>query len=189
MANSKAGSDPRETAQQPSPQDEPALRAAITDAAAAVRRYLFGMCGRWELAEDLAQEALLKAWSRRDSFGGRCDVRTWIFTIARNHWLDALRKKRLARTQDGSAMEQVADNLPPVHHSLAHAEMAAALAKAVAGLPEEQREALALRESEGLTFNQIAELTNVPAATVKSRVRYALLKLADELAAFRGGIA
>ena len=60
---------------------------------------------------------------------------------------------------------------------------------ALGTLPAAQREALALRESEGLTFRQIADLLKVPAATVKSRVRYALIKLADELKAFRPELA
>ena len=52
-------------------------------------------------------------------------------------------------------------------------------------LPSDQRDALALRESQQLTFRQIAEVLSVPVATVKSRVRYALLKLAEELKGFQ----
>ena len=63
-------------------------------------------------------------------------------------------------------------------------ELAAAVAAAMEKLPALQREALALRESDGLTFRQIAELLGIPAATVKSRVRYALSKLADKLKPF-----
>ena len=68
------------------------------------------------------------------------------------------------------------------------AELASAVKRALARLPDEQREALALRESEGLTFDQIGQLLGVPTATVKSRVRYALLKLADDLRPYQDGI-
>lgn len=60
-------------------------------------------------------------------------------------------------------------------------ELAGAVRLAMDKLPADQREALALRESEGLSFKDVAEILDIPVATAKSRVRYALLKLADEL--------
>ena len=167
-----------------------ALRAAIMGSTPAVRQYLFGMCGRWHEAEDIAQEAMLKAWAKRQSFDGRADPRTWIFSIARNHWLDRLRRRRV-RPQEGPMPEEPVETArcaSPV--TLAgRSELAAAVAAALDKLPAEQRESLAMRESEGLTFRQIADVLGVPAATVKSRVRYALLKLADELKPFEGYLA
>ena len=71
---------------------------------------------------------------------------------------------------------------PP--EAAARGELAEALQRAMAELPDDQREALALRESERLTFPQMAEVLGVPLATAKSRVRYALLKLARDLRAF-----
>ena len=68
----------------------------------------------------------------------------------------------------------------------AGAELRQAVARAMSQLPPEQREALALRESDGLSFAQIADVTQTPVATVKSRVRYALLKLAEQLREWNG---
>jgi RNA polymerase sigma-70 factor (ECF subfamily) len=167
-------------------QDDESLRAALGEAGRAVRRYLFGLCGDWHEAEDLAQEALLRAWTNRHGFDGRAGVRTWIFAIARNHWLDRLRRRRLRPREE--PMDQplpATDSQPPPPVIAQRAELAAAVGEAVARLPTEQREALALRESGGLTFSQIGHLLGVPSATVKSRVRYALMKLADELKPFR----
>jgi RNA polymerase sigma-70 factor (ECF subfamily) len=162
------------------------MRAALSEAGPAVRRYLYGMCGRWHEAEDLAQETLLKAWRKRDGFDGRADVKTWVFRIARNHWLDRLRRRRVRPLEQSMIAElHTASVASGPLQSAARGELAAAIEQAMGKLPDEQREALALRESEGLTFVQIAVLTNVPAATVKSRVRYALLKLADELKAYK----
>jgi len=161
------------------------MRAVFVKAAPAVRRYLFGTCGDWHEAEDLAQEALLKAWRARQSFDGRADLKTWIFTVARNHWRDRLRRRRARPTEQTVDEESVV--VASRHNPAAvvqRSELAEAIERAVAALPAEQREALALRESEGLTFTQIGQMLGVPTATVKSRVRYALLKLARELKAF-----
>jgi len=162
-----------------------ALRAALGASGPAVRRYLFGMCGDWDAAEDLAQEALLRAWRRRDSFDGRAEATTWIFAIARNHWLDRLRRARARPREEPMSTEPAApDDRPGPPDAARRRELADAIRRALAVLPDAQREALALRESEGLTFRQIGEMLGVPTATVKSRVRYALVRLADELKPF-----
>lgn len=162
------------------------MRAAIAGAAGPVRRFLFTMCGRWDQAEDLAQDALLKAWRNRDSFRGQSGATTWIFAIARNHWLDSLRrKKRQAKSEPMDEQLVISDPSSQPHATAARRELAEVLRRAMDTLPPDQREALALRESEGLRFPEIAELLAVPVATAKSRVRYALLKLADELAHLR----
>ena len=161
------------------------MRAAVADTGGAVRRFLFGMCGDWHVAEDLAQESLLKAWRSRASFDGRANVRTWVFTIARNTWVDYLRQRRV-RGAEGT-MDQaiaIASMAPGPVASASRREFSTQMELALARLPGEQREALAMRESDGLTFPEIARLLELPVATVKSRVRYALTKLANELRAF-----
>jgi RNA polymerase sigma factor (sigma-70 family) len=161
------------------------MRAAVSDAGGAVRRFLFGMCGDWHVAEDLAQESLLKAWRSRASFDGRANVRTWVFTIARNTWVDYLRRRRVRGAEE--TMDQAtatASTAPGPVASASGREFSVQMELALARLPDEQREALAMRESDGLTFPEIARLLELPLATVKSRVRYALTKLARELRAF-----
>lgn len=76
---------------------------------------------------------------------------------------------------------QIGSADPGPETAASRGELIVAITAAMEKLPAEQREALALRESGGLTFRQIAETLGVPTPTVKSRVRYALLKLADEL--------
>jgi len=161
------------------------MRAAISDAGGAVRRFLFGMCGDWHVAEDLAQESLLKAWRSRASFDGRANVRTWVFTIARNAWTDYLRRRRVRGVEE--TMDQATATVSMAPSPVASAsgrEFSVQMELAMSRLPSDQREALAMRESDGLTFPEIARLLELPVATVKSRVRYALTKLAGELRAF-----
>lgn len=162
------------------------LRAAIGNAGFAVRRFLFGMCGNWDRAEDLAQEVLLKAWRKRESFDGRAKVTTWVFAIARNHWLDRLRRKRTSpRTEPMNEDMYISHVGESPSAAAGRGELARAVGAALTTLPPEQREALAMRESESLSFVQIAHVLSIPVSTAKSRVRYALLKLADELKPFR----
>jgi len=165
--------------------DTLALRARLGEVGPAVRRYLFGMCHDWDEAEDIAQEAMLKAWRKLDSFDGRAELATWVFTIARNHWRDRLRRKRRRPETQSMTGEYVAARTEPPGAAAQRDELAGIVRRAVAGLPDEQREALALRESEGLTFVQIGEMLGVPTGIVKSRVRYALGKLADELKSYK----
>jgi RNA polymerase sigma-70 factor (ECF subfamily) len=167
--------------------DAEEVRAALNVAAPAVRRFLFGMCGCWHEADDLTQDALLKAWRKRDSFHGRAAAKTWIFRIARNEWLERLRRRRVRpKGQVLVAEEHSAPSADQPASAAMRGERARAIEAAMADLPAEQREALALRESDGLTFPQIAAMLDVPVGTVKSRVRYAVLKLARQLTAFRG---
>ena len=164
-----------------------ASREAMAAHGPALRRYLFGLCGCWHRADDLTQDVLLKAWRARDGFAARSSLRTWLFTIARNHWRDQLRRQKVRPESQPVTAETltIPDSRPGPDRQTRRAEFAAAFTAALDHLPPEQREALALRESEGLSFAEAAEVLGVPVATVKSRVRYALLKLADLLAPHR----
>jgi len=167
------------------PLDADEMRAAVSGVGESVRRFVFGMCGDWHVAEDLAQESLLKAWRSRASFDGRANVRTWVFAIARNTWLDYLRRRRVRGVEE--TMDQATatvSKVPGPFASASRREFSTQMESALTRLTSEQREALAMRESGGLTFPQIARLLELPVSTVKSRVRYALMKLADELRAF-----
>ena len=185
MAVSNANCASKSVSVRTGERSEESLRRDLPDAATAVRRYLFGLCGNWDEAEDLAQEALLKVWRKRHSFDGRSNVRTWIFAVARNHWLDCLRRRKVRPREQSMEHDPQSGSGQPTPPAMAErVELAEAVRLAVDKLPEEQREALSLRESEGLTFREIGQLLGVPTATAKSRVRYALLKLADHLKPF-----
>ena len=177
---------PEAVGEKPTGRDELSLRRAIAEAFDPLRRFMYLQCGAWHEAEDVAQEALLRAWRSRESFDGRADPRTWIFAIARNHWRD-----RLRRLDSGPRIQGMSDALklmepaPGPAAAAGRGEIGQAVRAAMARLPSEQREALALRESQGLTFREIAAVSGVPIPTAKSRVRYALLKLAEELKNFR----
>lgn len=165
--------------------DAERLRAGLVEAAPAVRRFLFGLCGDWHRSEDLLQESLLKAWQNRDRFDGRAGLKTWVFTIARNHWLTNLRQQaRRSREEPVSESYEMGQDSRP-EAAASRGELAEAVARALARLPSEQREVLALREHGGLTVAEVAAVLGVPVGTAKSRARYALVRLAEDLEPFR----
>jgi RNA polymerase sigma-70 factor (ECF subfamily) len=124
------------------------------------------------LAGDALQEAALKAWRRFETFQGG-DGKTWLLAIVRTSVIDLMRQKRrdLAGTLDGQdawASAEKTDSSPL--SSLLRREHAGAVNDAVWNLPEAMREILVLREIEGLSYAQIAQVLEVPVGTVMSRI-------------------
>lgn len=156
-----------------------------------VRRYqrrVFGLAvgilaDRGE-AEDVAQEALLRAWRHAPVFDARRgSVESWVLTITRNLSIDALRKRRsvsidpdelvaLAIASGGASTEDLA---------LARTVQRPVLA-ALASIPLEQRRAVILASLYGRTAQEISDSEAIPLGTAKTRIRTGLLKLRDLLA-------
>jgi RNA polymerase sigma-70 factor (ECF subfamily) len=128
-------------------------------------------------AEDLAQETLLEAWRSLGRFDGRCRLGTWLFGILRNRWLKSLRKKK-PPVVEGEVVEAVmaAEQAAP-DWRLEQAEEAAQLRRALAALPDGQREVLELRFLGQASLEDIAKVLDCPLGTVKSRLHHGLEKL------------
>lgn len=151
-----------------------------------VFRFLCRFVGDAARADDLAQDCWLRfiGAAPRWKDGGR--FRTWLYAVARNLATDAARRARFrehrsldALTADGRCSGGALD--PPSGTPEGDVLLRAALEGAIALLPEEQREVFLLREVEGITFAEIAEVTGAPVPTVKSRMRYALEALRTSL--------
>ncbi|MFO0749251.1 MAG: RNA polymerase sigma factor [Myxococcota bacterium] len=151
-----------------------------------------------ETAQDLVQEVFLRVVKNASSFRAESRFSTWIFTIARNLCVDALRRAKHRHTvaldaplkageSDGATMlDMVKDDKPIADSRLSDKRFSGALEEALGSLPEEQREVFLMRELQGLKFREIADIVGVPENTVKSRMRYALESLRQRLAAFGG---
>jgi len=128
-------------------------------------------------AEDLAQETLLEAWRSLGRFDGRCRLGTWLFGILRNRWLKSLRKKT-PTVVAGEVVEAViaAEQAAP-DLQLEQAEEGAQLRRALAALPDGQREVLELRFFGQASLEEIAQVLDCPLGTVKSRLHHGLEKL------------
>jgi RNA polymerase sigma-70 factor, ECF subfamily len=144
-------------------------------------RLCVGMLGDRHAAEDAAQDVFFSAWRSLGQFRGGAQFSTWLYRIATNQCLRDIRRRPAQATQLPEGLPAAEGSAP--HSRLEAAEGAAAVSAAVARLSPEQRVALLLRELEGLSYDQIAEVLGVSMAAVKSRIYHARIELARDLAA------
>jgi RNA polymerase sigma factor (sigma-70 family) len=163
-------------------------------AAAFVRRFerrVYGLAltvvGDSALAEDIAQEALTRAWRHAQAYDPRRGaVATWLLTITRNLAVDALRMRRSDPRPPGDLAELVGvgdgQERGPAEAAVASDEGTAVRA-AIRTLPDDQRRALVLSAFHGRTAREIAELEGIPLGTAKTRIRAGLMRLRGAMAA------
>lgn len=142
------------------------------------------------LAEDLAQDAFVKAFSRLDTFRPeQGKFSSWIFKIAHNTAIDHLRRRQLDTVpidaggrDDADFHEILADpGTDTPLESTVHADLAEALGDAIERLRPEYREVVTLRHQEGLTYDEIAHVAELPLGTVKTYLHRARKELATIL--------
>ena len=132
-------------------------------------------------AEDIAQEACLRAFKYWKSFSGR-DCRSWLLKIVRNTFYSWLRQRSVqpVLTDDGET-DDTADNIPDPESALIRNADRDMLRAALEDLAVEFREAIVLRELEGLSYKEIADIAGVPIGTVMSRLARARKRLQSYL--------
>lgn len=143
-----------------------------------VKGYLLRLGAPGGAAEDLAQDAMVAVWRRAASFdAGKAKASTWIFVIARNAWIDKLRREKveLAYRSVMIAVEESDDEAPDEAAERGQSE--AQIQAALAMLSEEQKQVVQLSFFEDRPHSEIAERLALPLGTVKSRLRLALIKL------------
>jgi RNA polymerase sigma-70 factor (ECF subfamily) len=172
-------------------QDEPAAdvpHVALSDAAFKeelgnviphLRAFGRSLSGNRDLADDLVQETLMKAWAARQRFQAGTNMRAWTFIILRNLYLSQMRRSRFKGEWD----DLVADRLLAAPASQdRHVELGD-MQRALLLLPQAQREALILVGAGGFAYEEAAEICGVAVGTIKSRVargRVALEALIEE---------
>lgn len=155
------------------------LREALVGAIPNLRAFAISLTGKHDLADDLVQETLLKAWSHRDKFEPGTNLKAWLFTILRNTYFSDFRKKR-REVQDVDG--QAAARLVSPAEQPGHLDMAD-FREALHLLSPDQREALLLVGAEGLSYEEAAKISGCAVGTVKSRVNRARVRLAEVLSA------
>lgn len=137
-------------------------------------------------AQDVVEEALVRAHEAGPGFRGERGVRTWLLRITANLCRDRLRRRRFtAASLDGpTPIEDAALRFEPVaawDDSMDQHALAERLERAIAKLPDDQREAVLLRHRLELSYEEMSETLNVPLGTIKSRLARALVALRAEL--------
>jgi len=141
--------------------------------------YRFGlrMCGDEESAREVLQETMLAAFRHLPGFRGDAALSTWLYQIARSF---CIKQRRGARPVDQIG-DEVADPAPaPDRQAHAH-EIGVALATAIGALPDEQREVLVLRDVEGLSAEEAAQVLGIEVGALKSRLHRARMALRQAL--------
>ncbi len=142
-------------------------------------------------AEDCAQDVLLRIYRVRERYRAEARFVTYLFHVARNHWIDVVRHRRagpptvsadapVAGSEAGRAPDLEAGPDPP-ERGLDLGELREALDRAMAVLSDEQREVFVLTQVEGLRYQDIAGILGIPVGTVKSRVHAAVRLLREAL--------
>ena len=153
------------------------------DAAYNLARWLMGNDAD---AEDVVQDAFVRAMQNDAQFRGG-DRRAWLLTIVRNGCYSAYRRRRVrdVTTFDEARHSDEAATMSPEHIAIAR-ERSSSVHEAIAALAEEFREVVVLRELEGLSYKEIADVVAAPIGTVMSRLSRARAQLQMALGAERG---
>jgi len=197
--NGWASSSNREAA--PAPLPEAAARrgeiALVHDADALYARYgkqifntLFQWIGDYEEAADLTQETFISAHKARDQFRGESKVYTWLYRIAHNHLKNRIKQRGRQREMEGASLDagafggesefedagptrEIADWSGSPSRLLEQKELGVQINRAVESLAPEYRVILVLREIDGLSYTEIAEVTGLTLEAVKTRLNRA----------------
>ncbi|MEZ5995397.1 MAG: sigma-70 family RNA polymerase sigma factor [Hyphomonadaceae bacterium] len=143
-----------------------------------VKGYLIRLGAPGAVAEDLAQDVMVAIWRRAGSFDpAKAKASTWIFVIARNAWIDKLRREKVELAyRDTAVVSEESEDEPPDEAAM-RGQTEAHVEAALATLSEEQRQVVQLSFFEDRPHSEIAERLSLPLGTVKSRLRLALIKL------------
>ena len=165
-----------------------ALESLLERHEARLYRFARRLCRHREDAEDVLQESLLAAARGLPGFRGASSLGTWLYTIARSFCIKKRRKSVFAQTEVSldtevpAAVRGVADPAPRPDDALEASRLEAALERAIAELDRPYREVLLLRDVEGLPAAEVARVTGLTVAAVKTRLHRARARLRERLA-------
>lgn len=150
------------------------------------------MTGNQEDAADLAQEAFIRVFRSISGFKEQSSFSTWVYRITTNVCLDEIRKRKNRKVisidedihmDDGEMRRQIVSDDPLPDELAERAELRGIVNDAINSLPEDQRIVITLRDLNGLSYEEIAQILDIPGGTVKSRINRARQALRNVLSA------
>lgn len=139
---------------------------------------VYRMSGDAQFAEDVAQEAFLRAWTNLHNYKPTSPFKNWLLRIATNAALDQIRRERETVTLESVQLNSAE---PSPEAAFAQKEVDVQVQQAILELPPASRAVLVLREFEGLSYKEIADSLGIPLGTVMSRLNYARSSLRQKL--------
>lgn len=152
--------------------DRPAADKLVREHEGWVRSVIFGVTGRWDLVEDIAQQVWAQVWERLPSLKEPQRLRSWLYSVARNAAIDAGQSRR---RRSAAGLDHVEESLSdtrqegPVRAAIGE-ETRAVLMRAVESLPAHYREPFVLRHLQDWNYQQIGDLLGLPTETVETRL-------------------
>ncbi len=164
--------------------NDDALRELVQRHLQAIYTFCVRYTGNTEDAQDATQETFIKAWKKLKTFNTKKSFRTWLFAIAKNTATDLMRKRKavtFSKFDIGESQNVLTDTLvdpePLPDELFERASLASDARSALAQLPARDRAILSLRYEEEESFEAIAHILKIPANTVRSLHRRALIAL------------
>ena len=139
---------------------------------------IYQMIRNREETEDLVQETFIKAFNSLENYNKNYAFSTWLYKIAFNHCIDAIRKKKLKtlpldkpiKLRNGEVFHQVSDESQTPEADFLFTEKRKQIQKAIDNLPEKYRITIILRHKEERSYEEISQILNIPIGTVKARI-------------------
>lgn len=158
--------------------DQHAYAAILERYKGPISSLIFRMVKNREETEDLVQEAFIKAFKSLDSFNEQYAFSTWLYKIAVNNCIDYFRKKRLRvysldkpmESNNGELHREFPDTSFAPDRALLSSEKSNMIQQAIDSLPEKYRLSIILRHNEEKTYEEIAQIMDIPLGTVKARI-------------------
>lgn len=148
-------------------------------------RYAYSIIGNRFEAEDIVQESLIKIWKKKDKFAEIDNKEAWAITIVRNLAIDKVRARKKKKTSDIDEYFHISDNAPSPDVRLEQKEAVRKVAEIMDTLQEAQREIITLRDIEGYTYQEIADIMELKVDQVKVYLFRARKILRDKLSPLR----
>lgn len=170
--------------------DQKAIEELVSFYEKRVFNFAFRICGNYDQANDVAQEAFIRIINSAKTFRGESSFSTWIYRIVKNVYLDEIKKSKSHRLtslddyvelEESSVSREIKDDKPSPDEIVQKNEQSKTIQRAISALPENQRMIISLYHLQNQSYEEISAVLDLPVGTVKSRLSRARLALAEIL--------